>query len=680
MSPDQIIATLIALMSQATEPAFDPLKDGGHDDRYPVTIEACPRPLGPLEVEGKTVICGRIEVPEDHDATDGATISLAFAVLKSHSTAPAPDPVIYLHGGPGGHTVQDIPMNAALFDFLRDRRDLILFDQRGAGLSDRTVACYTEFAEEFVKFANVDDDSVFAADGPMAKCLTETVATGVDLSLYNTTQSAHDVRAIMDALGYSLINTEQNAMDVPVVMSALGYDSYNIYGISYGTKLTMEVLRQDPPGIRSAVIDGNAPPWLPLYSMFWQSHSAPIQLSLAPCERDPVCAEAYPDIVARTFALYETLGEAPVEGPNGTIDVGTLWGVIDQRVDVTGTYRAITPYIPLMVSQLEQGDTTIIDQILSGALPPAAPASGPEAVRAAALAAGLSEAEMAQVDVMLSAAAHIALADETVERAAQLLEGDLDADARGADLAEIFDDRLATAIRAMPDPAARLAVGRDYLDLRFRDPSATRLIELVETHMDADTSGALASLARQLSPSDVARVFDLIREDNEATVQDVEGALQLYLYACQEDFADGWNSSEKFSRLMAEDGTWGPLMQEAIVDMVASFETACPLFEKHPRDNWTSVGSSDRPVLSMNGELDTQTAGVWGELAVQDYSDAQVVMVPESGHGTIRFSQCAKDITAAFIDDPEGDLDTSCVEDLRLPVMLPDGTMHPLPY
>ena len=82
----------------------------------------------------------------------------------------------------------------------------------------------------------------------------------------------------------------------------------------------------------------------------------------------------------------------------------------------------------------------------------------------------------------------------------------------------------------------------------------------------------------------------------------------------------------------------------------------------------------------MNGELDTQTAGVWGALAVQNYSNAQVVMVPESGHGTIRYSQCAKDITAAFIEAPEAELDTSCVKDLRLPVMLPDGTMHPLPY
>ena len=168
--------------------------------------------------------------------------------------------------------------------------------------------------------------------------------------------------AELDAKGidYSLINTEQNAMDVPAVMSALGYDIFNIYGVSHGTKLTMEILRQNPPGIRSAVIDGNAQPWLPLYSMFWQSHSAPIQLSFSPCERDPVCVEAYPDIVARTFALFETLGAKPINGPNGEIGVPALLEVIDDRVNVTGKYNAAAPYIPLTVTQLEQSDTTLI--------------------------------------------------------------------------------------------------------------------------------------------------------------------------------------------------------------------------------------------------------------------------------------------------------------------------------
>ncbi len=662
MSPEQIFQLIAALTAEPDPEAFAKLKAGGADPAYPVTVAPCARPVAPTEIDGETVICGTVEMPLDHRSPDGQKINIAFNLYKSHSLTPAPDPVIYLHGGPGDGTVSRVARTVGFFEHLRGRRDIIAIDERGVDSSAPEMDCYSTLGAQLepVVEARIKGVEMPGLEQDFVKgCLSELDAKGID---------------------YSLINTEQNAMDVPAVMSALGYDSYNIYGVSYGTKLTMEILRQDPPGIRSAVIDGNAPPWLPLYSMFWQSHAAPIQLSLSPCERDPVCAEAYPDITDRTFALFETLAEAPIDGPNGLIDVGAVWGVIDQRVDVTGAYNAVTPYIPLMVSQLEQGDTTIIDQIRSGALPPETPSSSAEAARAAALAAGLTESEMAQVEAMLSAASHIEIAEQTVERAARLLERNLDDDARSTDLAEIFDDRLAAAIRAMPDPAARLAVGRDYLDLRFEDPSATRLIKMIETHMDADTTAELAGLAGQLAPDEVARVFELIRQDNEATVKDVEGALQLYLYACQEDFGNGWNSSEKFSELMAEDGSWGPLMQEALVDMVASFETACPLFEKHPRENWTTVGSSDRPVLSMNGELDTQTAGVWGELAVQNYSDAQVVLVPESGHGTIRYSKCAKDITEAFIEDPEGDLNTSCIENLRLPVMLPDGTMHPLPY
>ena len=662
MSPEQIFALIAALTGEPDPTAFATLKAGGADPAYPVTVAPCARPVAPTEIDGKTVICGTIEVPIDHRAPDGPTINLAFNLYKAHSLTPESDPVIYLHGGPGGGTVSKVAKTVGFFEHLRGRRDIVAIDERGVDASAPEMDCYTTLGAQLgpVVEEQVMHEAVPTLETDFIKgCLAELDAKGID---------------------YSLINTEQNAMDVPAVMSALGYDSYNIYGISYGTKLTMEILRQNPPGIRSSIIDGYAPPWLPLYSMFWQSHSAAIQLSLAPCERDPVCAEAYPDITARTFALFETLFESPVEGASGTIDAEMLWEVIDQRVNMQGRYKAVTPYIPLMVTQLEQGDTTIIDQLISGALPPEPATSSAEAARAAALAAGLTEAEMAQVEAMLSAAGHIEIAEKTVERAAQVLEGNLDDDARGTDLAEIFDDRLAAAIRAMPDSADRLAVGRDYLDLRFQEPSATRLIDLIDTHMDAETAATLTGLVRQLDPAEVARVFEMIREDNEATVQQVEGDFQLYLYACQEDYADGWNSIEKFSRLMAEEGSWGPRMQEVLVGMVEPFVTGCSLFEKYPRENWTTVGSSDRPVLSMNGEIDNQTAGIWGESAVQNYSNAQLVMLPESGHGTIRYSQCAKDITAAFIEDPDRALDTSCVADLRLPVMLPDGTMHPLPY
>ena len=43
--------------------------------------------------------------------------------------------------------------------------------------------------------------------------------------------------------------------------------TYNIYGISYGTKLALETMRGAPEGIRSVVIDGVAPSWLRLYDI-----------------------------------------------------------------------------------------------------------------------------------------------------------------------------------------------------------------------------------------------------------------------------------------------------------------------------------------------------------------------------------------------------------------------------
>ncbi len=661
MSPDQILAMIVALTGEPDPDAFAKLKAGGADPAYPVTIMPCARPVAPTEIDGQTVICGMVEVPYDHRAPNDETIKIAFNLYKAHSLVPEPDPVIYLHGGPGDGTVSRVARTIGFFEHLRARRDVIAIDERGVDSSAPNMDCY---------------DTLGAQLGPVVELGAAAAAPALEQDFIKGCLAELDAKGV----DYSLINTEQNAMDVPAVMAALGYDSYNIYGISYGTKLTMEILRQNPPGIRSAIIDGNAPPWLPLYSMFWQSHSDPIRVSLEPCERDPVCNAAYPDIIARTFQLFETLDAEPVEGANGPIDVNVLYDIINNRVTMAGDYSAMTPYIPLMVTQLEKGDTTIADQWAAGELPPKSITASPDTVRAAALAAGLDDAEMAQIDAMLAAAEHIRLAEDTVARAAEVLESDLDADARNTDLASIFDTQLASAIRAIPDATDRLSAGRDYLALRFAQPSTDALADLAEAHFPANIADELTGLARQLDPAGLARVFELIRVDNQATVDTVEGSFQTYLYACQEDFSDGWNSMDKFMELMRAEGSWGPVLQEGMAQGLAVFHAACELFPKHPRENWTTSGTTDVPVLSMNGELDNQTAVSWGALAVQDYTNAKLVVVPESGHGTIRFSQCAKDITAAFIDDPTSDLDTSCVEALRLPVMLPDGTMHPLPY
>lgn len=51
---------------------------------------------------------------------------------------------------------------------------------------------------------------------------------------------------------------------------------------------------------------------------------------------------------------------------------------------------------------------------------------------------------------------------------------------------------------------------------------------------------------------------------------------------------------------------------------------------------------------------------------------AQYVEFPNAGHGVINFSQCAKDIAAAFIDEPQRDVVPSCVTGLAPRFVLPD--------
>ena len=63
-------------------------------------------------------------------------------------------------------------------------------------------------------------------------CRDRLAATGVDLAAYNSTE---------------------NAADIADLRVALGIDTWNVYGVSYGSRLASTVLRDHPQGIRSVI-------------------------------------------------------------------------------------------------------------------------------------------------------------------------------------------------------------------------------------------------------------------------------------------------------------------------------------------------------------------------------------------------------------------------------------------
>jgi len=641
MTPAELIATVTALLSGEPDPSLAALQNGGHDDRYPVIVESCPRPIIALdvEVEGRTMICGRVTVPENHDADNGATIPLAFVILKSRSEAPAPDPVIYLHGGPGGFVLQDIGTTSFIFDFARDRRDVISFDQRGAGISNKTVACFDELSQEFIKFAKNED--LFTSDGPLAKCLEEIAQSGVDLSLYNT---------------------YQNAKDVPAIVSALGYEEYNVYGISYGTKLGQEVMRSAPEKVRSVVLDSISRVDNPAYDTNGVPLDQAIGWVVDLCAEDAQCAEAYPDLEATTVAAQERLKNEPVTIRGQEIDEV----LINQLMEKGNKYRSgpFMAYLPKAFTELSNGETTTAEKLLTDGFAPKAP--DPQTFVAAY--PGLSSQDKAMVQALILQATQMGATEQTVRTLLAALADD-QSPSGAASTEQLLDDALSEMVLQM-EPEAVLALTTDYILLGSQPTGKAGILAFIDTHVPAEFKVQIAGLVNAMSDEDVAAFYRRAELDTSSVTNGARMMLALGTYACQEDFP--FNSPEGFDAISAEYRF--PLINDGIREDTYSIYGFCDLYEKSPRAGFHEPVSSEIPVLATAGMKDTQTNPSAAVSVVRTLPNGQAVTYPEAGHGVIVFSKCAMDIAAAFLEDPWAKVNDTCVEGLKPKFLLPDGS------
>ncbi len=646
MTPDQILATVMALLAAEPDPAaFPAVTAGGADARYPVTVAPCPRPLAPGEIEGRTVICGTVDVPERHAAPDGRRISLAFGVYKSRSLAPAEDPVIYLHGGPGGGAVAELATTFYyLFDQYRDRRDIVTFDQRAAGLSSDMVTCFdTLEGNIFELFTGSGDEAQMQA--MLASCLAE-LNEGREIAAYTTPENARDVQALMRTLGYT---------------------EWNLYGVSYGTKLALEVMRTAPEGTRAVVIDSVAPPNSRFYDENLLPLSEGIDAVVRMCAEDAACNAAYPDLRATILRVADELDKSPIPAERGrpAVTLETLVSLFENR-NSSNNWPNVTAHIPLILTEWDRGDTTTWDMIQSGGTaraPTTAERLRPHEGR-------LTPDQRALAALLLEGAS--AGRTEATARAAALgaLEASLARGATGTQgLASRFDAAVTASIVASRDRDAMLAFARAYAGLARQEPSRAALEALVRDHLPAaDVEGVLALLA-QLNDADVAEVFAAVGAEFREKIKPLVGVTDLALVACQEDVP--FNTPEGFAAFNAT-LPW-PFLARAEFASTSLYGFCTGLAPALPFEGFHDPVVSDIPTLVLWGYNDTQTSMKDALLAAESLTNAQAVGFPETGHGAIVFSKCARDVGRAFIDTPGAPVNASCTEALKPRFVLPPG-------
>ena len=223
--------------------------------------------------------CGKVTVPEDRSSPSGSQIELHLAVIPAVSRNPAPDPLVFLAGGPGQAATEAFLHYSYSFERINQKRDIILIDQRGAGKSNPLVCPGLE---------DLENDAEANLAPLLRECLQH---LNTDPALYTTWAAAADLNQVREALGA---------------------EQLNLYGVSYGTRLAQMYLNMFPDRVRAVILDGVVPQEEALGMDVAQDAQRALNLIFNRCSQEPSCGKSFPNIEREFHDVLNFLAENPV--------------------------------------------------------------------------------------------------------------------------------------------------------------------------------------------------------------------------------------------------------------------------------------------------------------------------------------------------------------------------------
>lgn len=218
--------------------------------------------------------CGHLTVPLDPNGRVAGTITLA---LRRHRApvGEARSAIVALAGGPGQSALPFSETFAELLGPIASTRDLIVFDQRGIGLSD-PLACHA-----------FEVPRLFRSIGPLIEACASQL--GSARSFYTTADTVADIEAIRQAGGY---------------------EKLVLYGTSYGTKVAEQYAQEYPSHVEALVLDSVVPPNGP--ETLSRSTFAAVPRILRQLCIEHLCARITANPVADLSHVIARMGRAPL--------------------------------------------------------------------------------------------------------------------------------------------------------------------------------------------------------------------------------------------------------------------------------------------------------------------------------------------------------------------------------
>ena len=313
-----------------------------------LALQAAPAPAEPVtqaphacRIQGldEEIRCATYAVWEDRAAKKGRKIGLNIVILPALGPDKAPDPIFFFGGGPGeGITTE--AAGYAQWREARQKRDIVLVDQRGTGGSNNLDCDLYGSPMDLRKAAG----EVFPPDA--VRACREKLEKVADLRLYTTAPGMDDIDEVRQWLGYGKIN---------------------LSGGSYGTRAVQVYMKRHPESVRTALLVAVAPvnEHLPLHHAYAGQRA--IDLLFAECAADAACHAAFPDPKKELKAIMDRVDQGvtvTLTDPRTKekVEVRPTHGLVAEGIRFL-MYGQAGNTLPLQIHQAAKGDLASIVQM-----------------------------------------------------------------------------------------------------------------------------------------------------------------------------------------------------------------------------------------------------------------------------------------------------------------------------
>lgn len=241
---------------------------------------------------GYRASCGYVTLPQDYQNPEAGSVAIYFTLIHGSNSRTRPDPLVYLVGGPGSSGTQLLQTSFGKYlKYFAGERDIVVIDQRGAGLSDPPLYC----REALWRLGEI----LQSHHDEHAELLLEILT------------DCHD-RLTRNGVQFKTYHSENIARDIVELLRALGYEQWNLVGVSYGSRLALEMMRDHAPYIRSVILDSVYPPQADIYLDVYYHGERALEALFDACSASERCNARYPDLETVFHRVYERLNETPL--------------------------------------------------------------------------------------------------------------------------------------------------------------------------------------------------------------------------------------------------------------------------------------------------------------------------------------------------------------------------------